>query len=307
MVAEQKRTNYLIIAENFYLDDNKLKAIQFYNKALEFNGSKEDYIEILFNIALIYDELDMLHESLETYEKIINIDNTVSGAYYGIAMMEERLGNKHKALSYYLRAIQINEYYDRAYYYVANIYDEIGEKEKALEYYNKVIELVPDDYITYNNIGSLYEELGQYDKALENIKKSLGIKNDYYKALFNMGVVYYRLGNIDKSLEYYFRSIKTNNKHHYTFLNVSAIYIEEKRYPDAVGILTIGIEYNEDAYDLYYNRACCYSICNIEKKAIEDIKKALELNPSIIQWVKKDKDFYNLYENEEFKKIVEQY
>lgn len=45
----------------------------------------------------------------------------------------------------------------------------------------------------------------------------------------------------------------------------------------------------------------------MEKEAIEDIKKSLELNPTIINWVKEDKDFYNLYDNKIFKSIIKEY
>lgn len=71
--------------------------------------------------------------------------------------------------------------------------------------------------------------------------------------------------------------------------------------------MTKGIFSNPSAEDLYYNRACCYSILNMEKEAIEDIKKSLELNPTIINWVKEDKDFYNLYDNKIFKSIIKEY
>ena len=81
---EHKRNNYVLLAEKFYLDDNKEKAIGFYNKALNFNKSKEDDMDILFNIAMIYDELEMYVESIHTYEKIIDIDEDNPGAYYGI-------------------------------------------------------------------------------------------------------------------------------------------------------------------------------------------------------------------------------
>ncbi len=39
MVKEnQRRNNYIILGENFYLDNKKEKAIEFFNKALECNN-----------------------------------------------------------------------------------------------------------------------------------------------------------------------------------------------------------------------------------------------------------------------------
>jgi len=66
----QRRKNYIVLAENFYLDNNRDKAIKFFKKALEFDGIKEEDISILFNIAAIHDELGNVDESLIIYKKI---------------------------------------------------------------------------------------------------------------------------------------------------------------------------------------------------------------------------------------------
>ena len=148
-----RQYNYVLLAENAYLNDNKKRAIDFYEKALRFRGELKDNIAILYNIAHIYDELELLSESLAYYEKILDMNPEEEGAYYGKAMIYEKMGYKHKALDYYHKAIEIDPYYDRAYYYAANIFDEMGNKDKAIEYYLKVIKLVSEDYVTYNNIG----------------------------------------------------------------------------------------------------------------------------------------------------------
>lgn len=88
----ERQYNYVLLAENAYLNDNKKRAIDFYEKALEFRGEVIDKIAILYNIAHIYDELNYLSESLEYYEKILDIDPEEEGAYYGKAMIYEKNG-----------------------------------------------------------------------------------------------------------------------------------------------------------------------------------------------------------------------
>ena len=108
-------------------------------------------------------------------------------------------------------------------------------------------------------------------------------------------------------MKYYYESLNLNKSYYYTYLNISAIYIEEKQYNKSIEILTEGIESNEDAADLYYNRACCYAILDMVDEAITDIKEALIFNPNIISWVKKDKDFRNLYDNIDFIGLLNEY
>ena len=43
----ERQYNYVLLAENAYLNDNKKRAIDFYEKALEFRGEVIDKIAIL--------------------------------------------------------------------------------------------------------------------------------------------------------------------------------------------------------------------------------------------------------------------
>lgn len=146
--------------------------------------------------------------------------------------------------------------------------------------------------------------MGEYNEAYKMLEKSIEINSEFYKSLFNMGVVYKRLEDKNKALKYYYKALEYNKEYHYIYLNISAIYIEEKEYNKSIDILTEGIGNNLTKEDLYYNKACCYSLLGFEEKAVKDIRKSIVLNPSIKQYVEKDKDFYNLYNNKEFKKII---
>ena len=123
----QKRKNYILLAEKSYLDLNKKEAATFYKKALEFS-EKEESIDTLFNIAIIYDELEFFSESMKIYREILRLDKNKAGAYYGIAIIEERLGNLDRALEYFYKAIEKDGNYDRAYYFAANIYEKSKRK-----------------------------------------------------------------------------------------------------------------------------------------------------------------------------------
>ena len=121
-----------------------------------------------------------------------------------------------------------------------------------------------------------------------------------------MGVIYKMLENDEKALEYYYKSIENNPQYWYSYLNISAIYIEQDKLNDAIDLLTSGINNKPDAHDLYYNRACCYSKIGNKKDAIKDMRKALVLLPSIIDYIKVDKDFENLHDDIEFIEMMKQ-
>ena len=158
-----KRNNYILLAENFYLNGNKENAIKFYKKALFYDGPEEDTLIIMSNIAAIYGELEKFEEALGMYNRIIDFDSQNYEVYFNMALIEEQRSNIDVALSFYDKVVEINPTFGKAYYNIATIYDNLGDREKAIEFFYKVLVYCPKDYISYNNIGSIYEEMGEYD------------------------------------------------------------------------------------------------------------------------------------------------
>lgn len=299
-----KAKNYLVLGNNFYVDNKKIKSIKAYEKSLEFIEDLEARKDILFNIAHIYGEMGDHIKAIEAYEKILAMDKTEAGAYYGLAIVQEDLGELELSLKLYNKAIEMDSEYDRAYFFGANIYDVLGETEKAIEYYRQVINLVPDDYMAYNNLGAIYEERGEYQVAKDYIEKSIEINDDYDKAYYNLGVINKRLGNDDEALKLYERAKEINPHYGNIYLNISEILIDRDLFLETIDLLSEGIINNPDVEELYYNRACCYSILRMETKAISDVRDAIRLNPSAIYDVIDDEDFDNLLDNLEFQKII---
>src|SRR5699024_4664680 len=132
LTKKNRKDNYIVLAENFYLDDRKENAVKSYKKALSFSEDEDETIDILYNIAFVYDEMGMAKEALEMYRRITEISSEEVGAFYGMATMYERLDKKDIALDFYFKAVEKNSEYDRAYFYIANLYDELGKKDLAI-------------------------------------------------------------------------------------------------------------------------------------------------------------------------------
>lgn len=278
--------------ENVF-NQKPLKALELYKEALFFVEDKEEKIEILFSIADLYSQLKNYKDASSVYKKILDIDNFISGAWYGLAYTNELLGGQiQSSLEAYEKAIEIDPNYKEAYYYAATIYGDIGETKKAISYLEKVIKLAPDDFVAYSDLGSLYEEENKLDKAKSFLEKSISLKEGYYLSHFNLGVVYKKLGNFDMALNEYKRASQYSDDM-YIYLNMSAIYIENRDFKSAINILTEGISRKEH-HILYYNRACSYRKNGNIKKALEDFQRAKEINKVVVDWAKNDPDLSDI-------------
>ena len=132
--------NYLNMARNLRTEKNLLKALSFYKKAYKLDVGKTD-VELLLDMALLYDEAGLKKEAEDKYLEVLKLDEDEARAYYGLAIIyddEDKLGIAKK---YYKKAIEKNPNYDKAYFFLANIYDQFDDKDRAIENYKKAIEI----------------------------------------------------------------------------------------------------------------------------------------------------------------------
>ncbi len=120
-----------------------------------------------------------------------------------------------------------------------------------------------------NNISST--KSNQYDEELKSFEEDIEIKSDYADKWYNKGVALADRGNYDKALQAYKKALE--------------------------------IKPNYD--DAWFNRACIYSVKGEKEMALFDLKKAIGIDKSNKEEAKKEHDFENLWNDEDFKKLVE--
>lgn len=285
--------NYINMARNLKEDNNPLKALKFYKKAYDLPIGKND-IELIIDMALLYDQLGFRDYAKEKYKKVIEIDSNYANAYYGLAVIYDEEEKYEEAIKYYKKSIELNPNYDKAYFFIANIQDELGNKDEAIINYKKVIEINPRDLWAYANIGCILEEQNLDEEAIRFFREALNIEQDQFKVLFNMGVSLAKLGRNEEAEEYYLKSIKSNNKYPYSYLNLAVMYSEIRDYNNTINILNKGIENTEEDF-LYYHRGCTFAKLNRFEEALADVNKSIELNDFFLEYSKKDKDLKEIW------------
>lgn len=286
-----KFKNYLILAEEFLIDEDYDKAEDLLLRSLNFTSDKDldERISVYFELADIYLKKENYKEAKIYFQKILDLKE-MPGAYYGLAINNDFEGKDiGYSIKNYKRAIDLDPDYDRAHYYLAHAYDKLGKSKLAIEEFEKVIELDEHDFVAYNDLGSIYEVLNENEDAERYVKKSLDIKPDYGRALYNMGVLCKKKGDNKLALKYYYDAIG-KFEDPFLFLNMSAIYIEEKDYDAAIKILNRGLIDFPKSVNLHYNKACSFHLLGRDNWAKEEIIKAIEINEDAYDWALRDDD-----------------
>jgi len=234
---------YFTKAEIFMVQYKIESAKSFYEIALE---KKPDYWEAELKLGRIQMYLKEFNKAMEHINKALKINAAIAEAYFMKGEIYEELKDSAKAASSFQTAIEQNpEYYD-AYIRLGVLYSG-ARNPLALEYYNTALEIKPNSMEALYHKAMYCQENELTTEALLLYDQMLQIKPDFELAYFNKGFIYLvYLNNYDMSIAMFDEAIKINPRY----------------------------------YNAYHNRGLANENLKNYRKARDDYKKALEINPA---------------------------
>ncbi|WP_278584250.1 SIR2 family protein [Prevotella nigrescens] len=156
----------------------------------------------------------------------------------------------------------------------------------SFEKYHQATQLKPDDYEAYNNWGNALALLAQtksgveaealYKDSFVKYRHAAQLKPDGDKAYYNWGVALAELAQL-----------KSGNE-------------AEKLYNEAFEKYQQAIKNGGK----FYNLACLYAIRNKKEEALKYLEHSLSRNEVSVEFVEKDKDWDELRDDSDFKRIL---
>jgi serine/threonine protein kinase/Flp pilus assembly protein TadD len=233
--------------------------------------------ELIFHLQNAY---PVLHEAVELdstfispriwmFPKLIRKDSTeVLNKHYNFLLKMLPSANPfEQAMIYYAGALKSKDIYGQARYL-----------RSALDY-------SPGDPILLHNLALVQSSLCNYEDALETLQPNLKIKWTFPPLYELAAECYIKTGNVDEAKnileESLTLSLPTITEKIYALLSV--IYWKENDFTNSLKYEKLSLaRYNEQmvSTDLTYKiLSDCYSNLGLYDKAMEKIKKALEINP----------------------------
>ncbi len=210
----------------YYLNDQYIKAIDYYEQALAIDrklNKKEDIATRLSNIGLAYCALGNYSKAIDLFHEALKIDHERNDT----AKMAIRLNNigivysqfeqYPKALEYFINAYKTDSARNDKSLCAARlsnigwVFLKMNMPDESINYFNKAIALdkeLQNEFnltIRYHNLGKAYllkkkyhEAIQLFNQALEFDRKS-GNKADIAVALSNLGKAYLETGQKEKA------------------------------------------------------------------------------------------------------------
>ncbi len=243
------------IAQAYYEEGEKEKAIKYYEKSLEIDLSD---VDTYLKLGKIHKESKEYNKALKYYKTALNLTITTHEFYDIMLKMHDIYRDtkkKKEAVACYKKAIKKNNERDdkpRNYY----LYIKSGwlskSKKKCIENYKKAIEVRPERYEAYYILGIKYIHRKD-NKAIKLFKKSLKLNPQNAQAQVNMGVAYGNLDKDKKALKCYKRALALDSSLFQAYINIFSLYEEMHKYfPKKIEDMFIkNFKENRDVYVMY--------------------------------------------------------
>ena len=198
-------------------------------------------------------------------------------------------------------SLKSEDYFNRA----TDLYFK-GEYELALKSIEKAIELKPDYTDAWVNKNVLLGDLGRHELALISIEKAIELKPDYTDAWSNKGITLGNLNRHELALKAFEKVIELEPGNSKAWDNKSYALHSLGRHELALKSIEKSIELEPKSANAWYNYAhIYYSVKSDKEKALSFLRQAIEIGASYKDKSKEDKDFENLWADDDFKKLTE--
>ncbi|HZB43893.1 MAG TPA: tetratricopeptide repeat protein, partial [Pyrinomonadaceae bacterium] len=206
------------------------------------------------------------------------------------------------AVELYRKAIEIDPNYAIAHNNLGNALNELKRHEEAEAAYRRAIELDPNYAIAYYNLGTALRDLKRHEEAEAAYRKAIELDPNYAAAHSNLVNLLRLLKRETEALTFAERAQQIEPQSPAYQLSLAAIHKK------------LGHEIEADQYaaqarallkpDGWYNLACLESVCGNADAAIENLRRAAQLENFDRDWARKDPDFEWIRDDPRFEEIV---
>lgn len=245
------------------------------------------------NVFLNYDE------AIENLKKAYELDSGNKEAFYKTGLAYKRKEDYETAKQYYEKLLNETDnkillahtYIELAY--ISGIEDDYYHLFRYLDKAEQVFPELPDTYIlraiTYK------EKLSNNGEAIKHLRRALKISKKESYVYYMFADIYYIEQNFEKALKYIKKAIKlTPDDGEYHFLCALIKTELEMFIGDVLSEYTYAVMLSEDNDQYRAYRSEAFIITKEYEKALDDINRAIEINPERATYYRIRGDIYSI-------------
>lgn len=148
------------------------KAIQDYNKVLEFNTEN---VEIYNKLAYCYDEINEIDKAIDYSFRALDLNPNIIFTYENLGIYLQRKGEYDLAFNIYNKGIEIDKFNDRLYNGRADLSRLKGNYENAFSDIYKAIDLNVSEPVYFATLAEIFASTSKVEEFYFNLNIALGM------------------------------------------------------------------------------------------------------------------------------------
>ena len=233
-----------------------------------FNEEGSDILDLLFNLADVFDDYEQFDEVFYCLKLILEKDPTNEEALYKICFWTDYTGKFAESIELHKKLIDEAPYSHIAWYNLGTAFQGLKLYEKAIDAYLYAISIDEKFDYAYRNLGDAYIRIKNFKEAAEALEKvlELSIPEDIiYEAL---GHCYERMKDPGQARANYRKAIHLKPEDSHLYYRLAATYMLESDWKKAIQQLNNAIHINQDNPDFHFALAQCNDQLGNLKEAI---------------------------------------
>lgn len=236
-LLDRNDIDLFILRTDAYLAlDMQDKAVELLEAAIrQFEG--EERIELLFELADVYDDYEAFEKIFDCLKLILEYDPNNEEALYKICFWTDFTGRSEESIRLHLKIIDQFPYNELAWFNLAAAYQGLRLFEKSIDAYQYAIAINEKFDFAYRNMADAMMRLHRYKEAIESLEKVLELampEDLIYQAI---GYCYEKTKNYGQARFYYRKASHLNPDNAKIYLKVAGTYIKESKHAQAIKYL----------------------------------------------------------------------
>lgn len=277
--------NLFILKTDAYLAlDQQLKAVELLEAALlQFGG--EERIELLFELADVYDDYEEFDKVFDCLKLILEDDPTNEEALYKICFWTDFTGRNEESILLHTQIIDEYPYSELAWFNLGAAYQGLKLYEKAIDSYLYAVTIDEKFDYAYRNMGDAYLRLRKFKEAIDVLERVLELSRPEDVIYEAIGHCYHKLGNYAQARFHYKKASHLNPDDSKLFYKMALTYINEEQWESAIKHLENALRIQKLSPEYNLAMGECKMNLNQYKEAIQYFGYVVRSRPkSVSGW-----------------------
>lgn len=269
---------YNIMAKKYLSVQDARNALK-YLKEEDNNTEDPDYH---VNLGYCYGLLDRHKESITAYKKAIKLlgDNEGVVDIYGSIGTEYMILRDYENALYYLqKGLNDNIDYSEQYMQIMNCYFYLDRGFESVDFLKGEIDKNPHSIQAWMSLGNCYLRLHLLEKAIEQYEFALAIDQHYEKAYINIATINNELDKYQDTIDIVEEAFRNNVKKPILYCLYGEAHAKTGMKLEAINNFKKALELDENIAEAYAGLGFIFCEDENHKSAVKFLKKAHELAP----------------------------